>query len=151
LADVWHVDLDADSQGAPPNPRTQAFTLWLHSSRLGEHRDMAVSLVRTVLREDPFTTLQIVLDPGDVGVEDVLQSDLLGLAEALLQTCLEQPTYLDKFYAMHPVRIAGAKRLVVLLPAGVVSELPVEFVDSVGEIATIASLDARHVLQKLNG
>ena len=56
---------------------------------------------------------------------------------ALLEACQEQPTYLDKFAAWQPGKPAGAKRLVVLLPFGVRPELTGQWLDAVGEVATI--------------
>ena len=57
LAGIWRVDLDNDSQSEPPSPRRQAFTLWLKSPRLGQHRDRAMSLVRRLLARGPVHDL----------------------------------------------------------------------------------------------
>jgi hypothetical protein len=115
---VWRVDLDAE-RTLPPAPaaRAQAFTLWLRSANLLRHRAVIGGLIRAVLAENPFTTLQVVLEPTG-SVDDRTVNDALDPAflNALLAACLENPTYLDKFYAILPGRTAGAKRLVVLLP-----------------------------------
>jgi hypothetical protein len=115
---VWRVEIDAERTVPPaPTTRAQAFTLWLRSANLLRHRAVIGGLIREVLAENPFTTLQIVLEPtgsvNDRAVSDALDPAFLN---ALLAACLETPTYLDKFYAILPGRTIGAKRLVVLLP-----------------------------------
>ena len=81
------------------------------------HRAVIAGLIRQLLAANPFTTLQVVLEPtgrvDDRAVNDALNPAFLN---ALLAACLENPTYLDKFYALLPGRPNGAKRLVVLLP-----------------------------------
>ena len=65
-----------------------------------------------MLAVNPFTTLQVVLEPTAAPAGALAP----GFLNALLAACLESPTYLDKFYALMPGRPNGAKRLVVLLP-----------------------------------
>jgi radical SAM superfamily enzyme YgiQ (UPF0313 family) len=115
---AWRVDLDAERAPPPaPTTRAQAFTIWLRSANLLRHRAVIGGLIRELLAANPFTTLQVVLEPtgrvDDRAVNDALDPAFLN---ALLAACLENPTYLDKFYAILPGRTVGAKRLVVLLP-----------------------------------
>jgi hypothetical protein len=115
---VWRVDLDSPRTLPPtPNRRAQAFTLWLRAAHLTRHRSEIGDLIRELLAANPFTTLQVVLEPtgrvDDAAVNAALDP---GFLNALLAVCLENPTYLDKFYAIFPGRSTGAKRLVVLLP-----------------------------------
>jgi radical SAM superfamily enzyme YgiQ (UPF0313 family) len=115
---IWLIDLDA-SPAAPPAPdqRAQAFTVCLRSTNLPKHRAVIGGLIRELLTANPFTTLQVVLEPvgrvDDRTLHDVLDPAFL---DPLLAACLVNPTYLDKFYAILPGRTSGAKRLVVLLP-----------------------------------
>jgi hypothetical protein len=115
---VWSVDLDAPATPPPPAAkRAQAFTLWLRSGNLLHHGAVIVGLIRDVLNANPFTTLQVVLEPtgrvDDGAVNDALDPTFL---DALMAAGLENPTYLDKFYAILPGQTTGAKRLVVVLP-----------------------------------
>lgn len=134
-ARVWRVDLDGEAGDPPPAAgRAQAFTLWLRGSRLDRRWAAAAALVRRLLEDNPFTTLQVVLEPtgGDprAGVTP-------GLLQELAAACQERPTYLDQFYALLPGRAGGAKRLVVLLPAAARPRLGGEWLDAVGEWATV--------------
>ena len=68
------------------------------------------STSRCVLAEDPFTTLQVVLEPrAELPAPEFFQ--------AVTATCQERPTYLDNYYSLQPGGLCGAKRLVVLLSA----------------------------------
>ena len=137
---VWRVDLDAPGQAGPPAPdcRAQAFTLWLRAADLGARRRDAAALVRDVLDANPFTTLQVVLEPAaGAGAPAIPRTLTPRLLEALTAACQEQPTYLDRYYALQPGRPNGAKRLVVLLPAALRPELPADWLDEVGGLATV--------------
>jgi len=94
-------------------------------------------LIRRVLRDDPFTTLQLVLEPKESAAASIERSMGVETAAALLSACGEQPTYLDKFYAMHPGRAAGGKRLIVLLPFGLRGQLAADWLERLSEIATL--------------
>jgi hypothetical protein len=137
---VWRVDLDrADRPAAPPAARRgQAFTLWARSARFGCHGRALADLLRELLEANPFTTLQVVLEPAarltPEAVRQEVSPELLG---ALMAACQERPTYLDKFYALQPGRTNGAKRLVVLLPFALRERLPAEWVEDVAEVATL--------------
>jgi hypothetical protein len=139
LADVrqvWRLDLDGEPSPAPPvDQRTQAFTLWLRAADFGSWRARVETLIRDILDSNPFTTLQVVLEP--FGRDDVPVRLRPSLLEALMAVCQERPTYLDKFYALQPGRINGAKRLVVVLPQGLRGEVPARWVEAVGESATL--------------
>jgi hypothetical protein len=142
---VWRVDLDrSDRPGPPPAPdRAQAFTLWLRSARFGRHINEAADLVRGLLRDSPFTTLQVVLESAAEGreaVEQDLGPDLLG---KLMAVCQECPTYLDKFYALQPGSANGAKRLVVVLPLGLRQEVSAAWLEAVSETATVVARTSR--------
>ena len=43
----------------------QAFTIWLCSARFGQHESKLRSLAGSLLEENPFTTLQVVLEPRE--------------------------------------------------------------------------------------
>jgi radical SAM superfamily enzyme YgiQ (UPF0313 family) len=105
------VNLDAEESELPhAEIRSQTFTLLLQSSQFDAHRGRAAEVVRQLLDENPFTTLQIVLEPfGDP------KGLTIRTLEALREACFHRPTYLDKFYSVLPGRPKGAKRLVIFL------------------------------------
>lgn len=138
---VWHVELDAAGRAPAPAPdrRSQAFTLWLRSARFDRHSEEAARLVRELLTANPFTTLQVVLEPdGRSDAEDVRRQLSPRFLGELTAVCQETPTYLDKFYALQPGRPNGAKRLVVLLPLNLRRSVGGEWAEEVGELATLA-------------
>lgn len=137
---LWRIDLDSDDRPDPPaaGSRDQAFTLWLRSARLGQHSGEIGEKIRGLLRVNPFTTLQVVLEPtGELTAEGIRREVGLRLLGELLGACQELPTYLDKFYAFQPGRPNGAKRLVVLLPLALRRQLPAVWSDEVGSLATL--------------
>lgn len=137
---VWRVDLDrSDRPGPPPaGRRAQAFTLWLRSARFGRHGREIATLVHELLEVNPYTTLQVVLEPaGNMTPEGVRQEVGPRLLGELMTACQANPTYLDKFYALQPGRTGGAKRLVVLLPFALRETLPLDWMEDVGETATL--------------
>lgn len=139
---VWLVDLDAGATATPAGPLAQAFTLWFRAENFGKRRSEATQLIRRLLNENPFTTLQVVLDPGEqLDVNALMLSVGAETAEFLLDACLEQPTYLDKCYALQ--RRAGAKRLVVLLPFAQRPQFPADWLDQLSEVATIVWRDCK--------
>jgi radical SAM superfamily enzyme YgiQ (UPF0313 family) len=128
------IDLDV-SGGAvlpPPALRSLAFTLWLKAADFRDSATNAAALVRQVLIDNPHTTLQVILEPA--GDPRHLTGDVL---EALLAASHESLSYLDWFYSLHPVRLLGAKRLVVLLPAEAEELLDDRWLDEVEDRATI--------------
>jgi radical SAM superfamily enzyme YgiQ (UPF0313 family) len=129
---VWRVDLDRPERPEPPplQRRKQAFTLWLRGRGLEPRREEIAGLIRQLLQDNPFTTLQVVLEPAGNAVDP----DFL---EALFAVCQEAPTYLDRFYALQPGRAAGAKRLVLLLPGSMRGQLSATWSAAVSEVATV--------------
>ncbi len=137
---VWRVDLDRTERDPPPaaDRRSQAFTLWLRSACFGRHVESASKLVREVLVPNPFTTLQVVLEPaGPADAGEVVRQLSPRFLAVLAAVCQETPTYLDKFYAMQPGRANGAKRLIVVLPGALRRAVNEEWSEEVGELATI--------------
>jgi hypothetical protein len=76
--------------------------------------------------------LQVVLEPLE-GLGQ-LQPDLL---QEMWCVCLEQTSYLDRFYSILPGPIRGAKRLVLLLPESEQDQVPGDWLDDVEQYATI--------------
>jgi radical SAM superfamily enzyme YgiQ (UPF0313 family) len=115
----------------PAGSRAQVLTLWLRSRDFGWDYHSAVALVERLLDDNPFTTLQMVLEPvGDA------QSLSVAALDAVAQACFRRPTYLDRFYAVQPGRPKGAKRLVVLAPLLLRAQLS-DWAREVGDSATI--------------
>lgn len=134
---VWQVDLDAgDADTGPTGPLAQAFTLWLQAEDFSKRRSLTEQLIRRLLKENPFTTLQVVLDPGEQAEAEALARSVgPKIVGTLLDACLEHPTYLDKCHAMQGR--AGAKRLVVLLPFELRPQFQTGWLDQLSEVATI--------------
>ena len=133
---VWRVDLDAPGRRpSPPHARAQAFTLWLRSACFDRNAREAAALIRQVLADNPFTTLQVVLESADPAA--VVRQFRPRLLEGLIAVGQESPTYLDKFYALQPGGVNGAKRLIVLLPRELRPRLPAEWVEDVAGLATV--------------
>ena len=128
------VDLDApDAADLPPAcARSLAFTLWLKSADFQARGAAAARLVRQFLVDNPHTTLQVILDPA--GDPRHLTAETL---EALLAASHESLSYLDWFYSLHPVRLLGAKRLVVLLSPDWQEALDEAWLDEIEDRATI--------------
>jgi hypothetical protein len=130
-----HVDLDERSEPIGDRPCAQAFTLWLRSADFGRTCDEAAACIRRVLSRNPFTTLQVVLEPT---------ADARGVTPAVLHhlwsACQERPTYLDRYYALQPGCAVGAKRLVVLVPAEQQGHLGPDWEEAVSEQATVVWL-----------
>lgn len=134
----WQVDLDdVDNLNPPPAAkRAQVFTFWLRSSNFDRDRRRAAELVAQLLADNPFATLQIVLEPS---ADIRLIPDRLTIAtcELLLASAFRHPTYLDRFYSVQPGRIKGAKRLVVLLPKEFECRAPRKWLSQIESRATI--------------
>jgi len=134
---VWHLDLDAPTEPPPADRRAFAFTLQARAERFRPRREVLIQAIRRLLVENPYSTLQVVLEPTHP--DESLPADLderdLGM---LMRACLESPTYLDRFYALQPGAPLGAKRLVLLLPARLREALPPAWLDEVGTLATLA-------------
>ena len=132
VSDHVVVDLDRPVDRLPPVRQAQAFTLWLQGTDLHAQRERAADLVADVLAANPFTTLQVVLDP--TASPRAVTPQLL---DRVARACFSRPTYLDKFYAVLPGRTQGAKRLIVVLPLAERDVLGPEWISAVGDFATI--------------
>ena len=120
--------------GCPPAAeRGQAFSLWLQAGDFQPHLQTACRLIEQLLAENPHTTLQVILEP--TGDPRSLTAELF---ETLHRACFRQPTYLDRFYAILPGSLKGAKRLVVTLPIAQREILGWPWIDLVGQYATLA-------------
>jgi radical SAM superfamily enzyme YgiQ (UPF0313 family) len=139
LQQVCRVDLDREPSAELPSAgrRAQAFTLWLRSRALGRQRHQALSLVRDVLGHNPFTTLQLVLEPRAAEPGEMARQLTPDFLEALLAECQARPTYLDKFYALQPGSSNGAKRLIFVLPAAWRDALHPDWIENIGETAAL--------------
>jgi hypothetical protein len=98
------------AQIPPAADRAQAFTLWLRASDFDARRDQAAALVGRLLEDNPHTTLQVILEP--TASPDRVSADFL---KTLLAACYRTPTYLDRYYSMHPGSLLGCKQIAVLL------------------------------------
>lgn len=116
----------------PARERQQVYTLWFRSPDFETHGRRACRVVKQLLDESPFTTLQIILEP--TGSPYSITSDVLG---NLWSACQEQPSYMDRYYAMQPGRPIGAKRLIVLVDE--IESLPEEWIDAIEEQATLVT------------
>jgi len=135
------IDLD---RGVPPNlelalppaeDRAQAFVLWLKAADFQRRRPEAEALIARLLNDNPHTTLQVVLEPTKPAEQaQRLTGEVL---EALLAACFRTTSYLDRYYSLHPARLLGAKRLVVLLPVAQRQRLGEAWIDDVGQYATL--------------
>ncbi len=142
LSRVWRVDLDGPDFPPPEKAdRAQAFTLWLRSREFDQHLDRAGTLIRQVLDENPFTTLQVVLQSASEPARVSQQLNVNAL-EQLLAVCQSRPTYLDRYYALQPGSTNGAKRLIVLLPAGWREQVDPQWIEEVGTWAALVWQDA---------
>src|SRR5262249_52816595 len=119
----------------PATKRTQAFTLWLRSSNFHPHRGRASTLVQQLLADNPFTTLQIVLEPTN-GPQALTTATF----DALLYSAFHHPTYLARFYSVSPGRIKGAKRLVVVLPSNARDQVEPDWLEEISHYATTAHM-----------
>jgi radical SAM superfamily enzyme YgiQ (UPF0313 family) len=138
VVSTWFVNLDdADNDNPPPTcHRAQAFTLWLRSSQFDRDRRRATALIDRLLADNPFTTLQIVIEPTyDTHlIPDRLSAET---CEMLLAAAFRRPTYLDRFYSVSPGRIKGAKRLIVLLPKELRARASQHWLKKINSRATI--------------
>jgi radical SAM superfamily enzyme YgiQ (UPF0313 family) len=134
---VAYVDLDhCDELAGPAESRRQAFTLWFRSGNFERYQEEMARIIRRALTDNPFTTLQVVLEPNpDAECAAVGNQLSLSLLKRLLAVCLEQPTYLDRYFSMQPGGLNGAKRLILLLPEEWQPSLPADWLDTISEHA----------------
>ena len=139
--EAWQIDLDAESniidstipKSSLPSPdeRTQAFTLWLKAEDFQVHTKSARRLIEQILDENPHTTLQVLLEPGDAtSITPSLLADLKWV-------CYSRTTYLDRFYSILPGAMKGSKCLVILLEPHDEALLDPETIAAIDEFATI--------------
>jgi radical SAM superfamily enzyme YgiQ (UPF0313 family) len=132
---VMYIDLERETASeSRPERWAQAFTLWFRACRFAHRGDEIASHVRRVLGANPFTTLQVVLEPNGDGVPDITP-DLLG---GITAACQEMPTYLDRYYALQPGSPNGAKRVVLVLPGEQHATIPPAWLDEMGDQLTVA-------------
>jgi len=127
------IDLDGGTARLPaPNRRAGAFTLWIRSADFDRRRDAAAAAVRETVEATPHGTFEFLLEP---------LGDPLHLTERTLERCLEacyaSTGYLDLFYSLHPNRLLGAKRLVVVLPGERRAALGHDWIDMLGRYAAV--------------
>jgi radical SAM superfamily enzyme YgiQ (UPF0313 family) len=136
---VWRINLDSvDRPDSAPANRAQAFTLWLRSAHFRRHGPEVAKLILELLQVNPFTTLQVILEPaGKLTPQTVRREIGARLLSELMSACQTHPTYLDKYYGLQPGRPNGAKRLIVLLPLALRDQLPREWGEDVGKLATV--------------
>ena len=134
LVRAWVVDVGGELGPPPPAvERAQAFTLWLRGAELGARAGERARLVKGLLEDNPHTTLQVVLEPaGDV--REVTPQ----LLEQLLHACYAVPTYLDRFDAVLPGPVKGAKRIVVVAPADARERVGPGWIAAMGDAASLA-------------
>jgi hypothetical protein len=130
--DLDHPPAESLSQLPAVADRAQAFTLWLRSADFDRQRHNAAVLVRRLLDDNPFTTLQMLLEP--LGDPRRLTARTL---ELVREACYRRPTYLEKFYSVLPGRSKGARRLVVILTSEARETADVVWLDRVEEYATV--------------
>jgi radical SAM superfamily enzyme YgiQ (UPF0313 family) len=135
LARCEVVDLECvKGKRATAEAWTQAFTLWLRAPSFAGHAAEVAAQVRRILDVNPFTTLQVVLEPG---LETALTHIAPRFLQAVTAACQQNPTYLDRYYALQPGRSNGAKRLVLLLPLEWRGGVRREWINDVGEFAAV--------------
>jgi len=154
LAEMSKVDLDSASPAPvspgghagseygesgpalpPPGRRTQVFTLWLRGRELDRRRRPAAELIRRLLDDNPHSTLQVVIEPAAAPYRLSLET-----LEVLQAACFQSASYLDLYYSLHPNRLLGAKRLVVLLPEEARPQIGLDWIRQAGDYASLAWL-----------
>jgi hypothetical protein len=127
------VDLDAAPASVVPLGLPTLFhTLWLRSSDFHQRRQTAADFLTQLLTANPHITLQVILEP--TADPRRLTTETL---ELLLSTCYRSPTYLDRYYSLHPGQLLGAKRLAVLLPLEWRAKLSPDWRRRVADYATV--------------
>lgn len=141
---ICRVDLDLNEEPVlpPAERRRQAFTLWFRSRDLGGNGRRIAAMIDRILQDNPFTTLQVVLEPtGDADWRNMTPSAF----DDIVQACRSQPTYLDKFYALQPGEPRGSRRIVLLLADEIHQSMPPTWIDeleaNVGTVARAAKVE----------
>jgi len=130
--DLDGIANDGDTELPPAAERSQAFTLRLRSTDFNQRRASADAIVAQLLEENPYTTLQLIVEPT-ADPHSLSPATL----ESLLAVCFRNPTYLDRFYSVLPGRPKGAKRLIVAIPADKRATTDPRWTHQIGELAAI--------------
>lgn len=131
LDQAWNVE---DLLTAyPAAKRAQALTIWFRGSDFRSNQVKMVELIDRLLIDNPHSTLQVVLQPT-CRAEDVP----LSLPAKLLEACYQRPNYLDRYYSLNPNGTLGSKRVLLLLPARWRQSLDANWLDQIGQSATVA-------------
>ncbi len=127
-------DFDAASRPLlpPATERCGAFELILRAADFRKHREAACGLIRQLLDDNPHSTLRIVLEP--TGNPNHLTSSVV---QSIRGACLQEPSYLDRFYSMQLGRPKGAKHIVVRLPWIERDRAGLDWVDELGQFASL--------------
>ncbi len=130
----YSVDFDQLSRDPLPTPanRCGAFELRLQAADFRQHRDEACRIIRQLLEDNPHSTLRIVLEP----ISDPATLTMSFL-QAIRTSCLQDPSYLDRFYSMQLGRPKGAKHIVIRLPWAARDHAGLDWIDDVGQFASI--------------
>jgi radical SAM superfamily enzyme YgiQ (UPF0313 family) len=124
-----------------PTQLTQTFTLWLRSDDFRRDAELACRAIETLLDANPFASLTVVLEVlGDLARLPV------EVVRHIWATCLQRPSYLDRYYAIQPGRPAGAKRLVVCL-SDWHQPIPEKWLNATEDFADIYSLTSEDAYQ----
>ena len=128
------IDFDSNTRAPlpPPAQRSGAFELRLQGFDFRQHRDEACHIIRQLLEDNPHSTLRIVLEP--TGDPATLTMSFL---QAIRTACLQDPSYLDRFYSMQLGRPKGAKHIVIRLPWATRDQAGLDWIDDVGQFASI--------------
>jgi hypothetical protein len=113
----------------------QVFALWLRGRELDRRRQPAAELIRRLLGDNPHSTLQVLIEPTAAPHQLSLET-----LEFLQAACFQSTSYLDLYYSLHPNRLLGAKRLVVLLPEEARPGIGLEWIQQAGDFASLAWL-----------
>ena len=131
------IDLDCEDGDLPlAAQRAQTFSLRLRSADFRRSRQATADRITRLLKDNPHTTLQVILEPNPEGLDAATSLPPVVL-ESLLAACYASTSYLDLFSSVHPNRLLGAKRLVIVLPIGTRDTTPVEWVDAMADYAAI--------------
>lgn len=137
--EIIAVDLDRDWTAAqvlencPATTRAQSLTVWFHGSDCERRQDEMLKLLGQVLDDNPHSGLQIVLEPSRHPTQISPE-----LTSRMLQVCYRKPSYLDRFYSLNPNGNLGSKRVLVLLPSDIRSDLDRAWLEGIGQSATVA-------------
>lgn len=104
------IELDRDSSPDLPaaSDCAQAMAVWFCASDFGRHRSAMQRTLAHLLKSNPHSTLQVVLEPQ--GNYRSIEPEIV---EELLATCYRQPNYLDRYYSLNPQGLLGSKRVVI--------------------------------------